>query len=152
MNNTTHRTGRPLLLILLAVVVLLAGSADAGWFNKKQDNSRKMPTKHRFTRSAARTFTRGVLHQEARGEWMLDQRAIKLTENCVISGPAGEKAALASGRTAIVTGTVAGDLILVTGVRLLPPKWSTVPTLKTEGTKTPSEANSAVGVIKDVPM
>ncbi len=152
MRNTKPRTGRPLLMILLAVAVLLAGSADAGWFNKKQDNSCKMPTNHRFNREPSRTFTRGVLHQEARGEWMLDQRSIRLTKDCLISGPDGENAALVPGRTAIVTGTIAGDMILVTGVRMLPPEWSTVPTMKTEGVKTPSETNSAVGVIKDVPM
>ncbi len=152
MKITTPRTGRPLLLVLLALVVLLAGSADAGWFGKKQDNPDKMPSNHRFTRFPARSFLRGQLRLGNQGEWMLGKRQIKLAKDCLITGPGGDKAALADGQKVIVTGTVVGDVIMATGVRLLPPQWSVQPPLKTEGQKIPSKSNPSVGVIKDVPM
>ncbi len=152
MRGINSHKGRPLLLIILAMVVLLAGTANAGLFDKKPEKTKGLLKNHRFNRYPALSFTRGELQQGMHGEWLLGDRALRLAEGCVIVGVDGALSELAAGRSAIVSGTVIGGMIFASEIRLLKPAWNVSPSLESEGEKETSDSNSDVGVLKNAPM
>lgn len=152
MGSKHTKSTRPLLLVFLAAVVLLAGTASAGWFDKPVPKSGGLLKNHRFNRHPSLTFTRGELHQGMRGEWFVGKRKIQLTKDCLIIGADGNKVDLAAGLQAIISGTVIGDMVFATEVRLIAPDWMAPPSLNHEGHKEASDSDPSVGVLKDSPM
>ncbi len=151
MGSTRTKSTRPLLLVFLAAVVLLAGTASAGWFEKPAPKSGGLLKNHRFNRHPSLTFTRGELHQGMRGEWFVGKRKIQLTKDCLITGVDGTEVHLTSGLQAIISGTVIGDMVFATEIRLQAPEWMTPPSFEQEGHKEASDSDSAVGELKDAP-
>ncbi len=152
MSHTKKNIRRAVVLVLLAAIVLMVGTASAGWFDKKQDKSQGLLKNHRFHRFPPTSFIRGDLHQEARGEWYLGERRLQLTKGGEVFGEGGQKTDLATGRTVIVSGTIVGDMIMATSVRMLSRDLQKPSTMTTQGQKTPSDVNPQVGVLKDSPM
>lgn len=153
MSNKRNSNLRPLLLVLLAVAVLLAGTASAGWFGKKSDDqARRMPKTKRFHDTPRQSYVRGELQLGALGQWKIGARTLQMAPKCLILGEDGADGELAAGETYVVQGTVIGDMVFATQVRRVAQDWKTPPSLKQEGTRTPSRSNPDVGTLKDAPM
>jgi len=148
----TTRNRRPLLLVVLAAVVLLAGTASAGWFDKKKPKAEKMPTNRLIRRTPTQSYMRGQLEEGRGGKWTFGPREVRFTPDVTVLDQEGKPGTLKAGVPVLVSGTVMGDILVVTHVRSLKPGWKKGPTLLTEGEATPSEVDPNVGTLKDVPQ
>ncbi|MGD9548188.1 MAG: hypothetical protein AB7V45_11680 [Candidatus Krumholzibacteriia bacterium] len=149
-NRTATRLGGCLMGLLFAAALVVADPADGGWFDRKKPEQRTDP-KVRSDRLPRQSFTQGVLANNPLGGWRLDDRDVHLAKDCILMDETGRVETLSGGRRAIVSGTVIGNVILATQVRMLKPDWMGAGLGIKEGTRTPSEVDPDVGVLERAP-
>ena len=154
LHITGNRRGRlsaALLAGLVLTAVLIAGTAEAGLFGKKKPEAPKATQNHRFNRFPTLSFRQGTLSHGPAGSWQLDDRTVQLAKGCLVTADGQEDGQLQDGRLAIVAGTVIGDQIFATHIRMLKPDWDQTPAPSAGVERQPSESNPAVGVLGQAP-
>lgn len=146
-----RRTGAILAAGLLAGLLLLAGTAGAGWFDKDKNEDGQKGIAHRFDHHPMLSFRQGTLQRDVMGGWRLDDCALQLTRGCVVIRDGAPQGALEEGSHALVAGSVIGGTILATHVMVSGPEADTPTNLNSQTTKQPSEADPTVGVLEGGP-
>lgn len=111
------------LITLVAVVflgTLLAGSAQAGWFDKK-DNDGDQTKAHRFDAHPPMSFHMGTLRRDTYSGWSLNERALQFISGARVTERGVEVTTLNEGDQVMVMGAKVGETILVWRVRVLDP-------------------------------
>jgi hypothetical protein len=104
------------ILALCAVAALLAGpAAEAGPF-KKDKKKPAAPKTWRYDKYPDMSFHKGLLRQDGRSGWKLDEFDLVLAEKCEIFGEGGDR--LQGGRTAVVMGVRVGNTIVAWTVQM----------------------------------
>ena len=154
LHSTRYGRGRLSAALLVALVfsaAMIAGAAEAGWFGKNKDEAPKTITSHRFNRLPTLTFSQGTLHAGALGGWQLDEKAVQLTKDCLVTQEGRDGGILQAGRPAIGSGTVVGNMIFATHIHMLEQGGSTGLSQVAGVVKQPSETNPSVGILEQAP-
>lgn len=152
-DNRTRRPATPLVVGLLGAVLLLAGTAGAGWFDRDKtdrDDGQALPA-HRFDYHPTVSFRQGTLQRDAMGGWRLDDIALHLTKGCLVTQEDASTGALEEGRHALVAGAVLGNTILASNIKMQGWYEESESNPGNQADKRPSEVDPTVGVLEGGP-
>ncbi len=112
------------LALVVALGVMNAPDAGAGWLNKKKPKRTEKPEwmampKHFDGPKMA--FHSGILQQDSFSGWKLGEMKIQFAKNCEITTDGVDRGYLDAGRKAVVMGPRIGDTILAWSVKVAQP-------------------------------
>ena len=145
-----------LLALVMALGVVAAPEAGAGWFKKDKKPERtekpdwmKKPQRYEGPRMS---FHSGVLQQDGPSGWKLGETSIQLTKDCLITVDGAEEGYLDAGRDAIVMGPKFGDTILAWSIRVTQPDYTSGRNQNGDVRLIVSETNPNCGEIVEAPQ
>ena len=115
---------KSLLALLLAVFAgaILAGDADAGWFDKEKKEDQATRS-HRYDAFPTMSFYTGTLRKATFSGWQLGEVMLQFIPGSKVTGYGGEGAFLREGQEVLIMGHLEEEGIVAWRVRVMESDW-----------------------------
>ncbi len=106
--------------VLILAGIMVASSADAGWFgNKDKDKDKEKKMVPRYDEYPSMGFTQGRLGRDSYSGWKVGQYEVRFTGTCQVVNEDGEAADLQEGRKALIMGPRWGNTVIAWRVKIM---------------------------------